>query len=192
MTKEEIEIIASKTFVTERLTQVRDIFLFCCYTGLAYIDMKKLKRSEIGIGIDGEKWIFTSRTKTETPSRIPLLSFSLELLERYENHPQCVNKDLAFPVLSNQKMNSYLHEIAGVSGIQKRLTFHIARHTFATTITLTNGVPIETMSKMLGHKSIRTTQIYSKVLDLKVSSDMKKLKERIEGDLKLQAEMKNI
>ena len=154
--------------------------------------MKKLKRSEIGIGIDGEKWIFTSRTKTETPSRIPLLSFSLELLERYENHPQCVNKDLAFPVLSNQKMNSYLHEIAGVSGIQKRLTFHIARHTFATTITLTNGVPIETMSKMLGHKSIRTTQIYSKVLDLKVSSDMKKLKERIEGDLKLQAEMKNI
>jgi site-specific recombinase XerD len=192
LTKEEIEIIASKTFVTERLTQVRDIFLFCCYTGLAYIDMKKLKRSEIGIGIDGEKWIFTSRTKTETPSRIPLLSFSLELLERYENHPQCVNKDLAFPVLSNQKMNSYLHEIAGVSGIQKRLTFHIARHTFATTITLTNGVPIETMSKMLGHKSIRTTQIYSKVLDLKVSSDMKKLKERIEGDLKLQAEMKNI
>ena len=138
LTKEEIEIIASKRFATERLGQVRDIFLFCCYTGLAYADIKKLKRSEINIGIDVTKWIFTTREKTETPSRIPLLPYSLKIFEQYENHPQCINKGTAFPVLSNQKMNSYLHEIADVSGILKKLTFHIAKHTFATTITLTD------------------------------------------------------
>jgi len=182
LTKEEIEIIASKTFGTERLAQVRDIFLFWCYTGLAYADIKKLKRSEISIGIDDTKWIFTTREKTETSSRIPLLPYSLRILEQYENHPHCINKGTAFPVLSNQKMNSYLHEIADVSGIQKKLTFHIARHTFATTITLTNGVPIETVSKMLGHKSIKTTQMYSKILDMKVSEDMQKLREKFEGN----------
>jgi site-specific recombinase XerD len=179
LTKEEIEKIGEKTFVSDRLTQVRDIFLFCCYTGLAYADIKKLKRSEINLGIDGRKWIFTSRQKTETSSRVPLLDFSLEILERYKDHPHCVYKDLAFPVLSNQKMNAYLHEIAEVSGIQRKLSFHIARHTFATTITLTNGVPIESVSKMLGHKSLRTTQIYTKVLDLKVSSDMQTLREKL-------------
>src|ERR1035438_2622084 len=169
LTKEEIEIIASKSFATERLGQVRDIFLFCCYTGLAYADIKKLKRSEINIGIDDTKWIFTTREKTETPSRIPLLPYSLKILEQYENHPQCINKGTAFPVLSNQKMNSYLHEIADVSGILKKLTFHIAKHTFATTITLTNGVPIETVSKMLGHKSIKTTQLPCKILERTLS-----------------------
>jgi site-specific recombinase XerD len=179
-TMEEIEIIKNKQFIADRLSQVRDIFLFCCYTGLAYIDVKKLKRSEINLGIDGEQWIFTNRTKTETGSRIPLLPYSLALLNQYKQHPQCINKDLALPVLSNQKMNAYLHEIADVAGIKKRLTFHIARHTFATTITLTNSVPIETVSKMLGHKSIRTTQIYAKILDLKVSTDMKKLREKFE------------
>ena len=183
LTKEEIEIIASKRFATERLGQVRDIFLFCCYTGLAYADIKKLKRSEINIGIDVTKWIFTTREKTETPSRIPLLPYSLKIFEQYENHPQCINKGTAFPVLSNQKMNSYLHEIADVSGILKKLTFHIAKHTFATTITLTNGVPIETVSKMLGHNSIKTTQIYSKILDMKVSADMQRLREKFEVNL---------
>jgi site-specific recombinase XerD len=182
LTKEEIEIIANKTFVSQRLTQVRDIFLFCCYTGLAYADIKKLRRSEICIGIDGKKWIFTQREKTETPTRVPLLPVTLKILEQYESNAECTKKGIVFPVLSNQKMNSYLHEIADVAGIQKRLTFHIARHTFATTITLTNGVPIETVSKMLGHKSIRTTQIYTKVLDLKVSSDMQRLQEKLEAN----------
>jgi site-specific recombinase XerD len=179
LTEEEIQTIAKKALVTDRLKQVRDIFLFCCYTGLAYADIKKLKRSEINLGIDGEKWIFTSREKTETSSRIPLLPFSLEILERYKNHPQCVHHDRAFPVLTNQKMNSYLKEIVDVCGIQRKLTFHIARHTFATTVTLTNGVPIETVSKMLGHKSLRTTQIYAKILDLKVSEDMKTLRTKL-------------
>jgi site-specific recombinase XerD len=180
LSKEDLEKMAAVRFPTERSGQVRDIFLFCCYTGLAYADIKKLKRSEIVIGVDGERWIFTSRQKTETPSKIPLLPTALEILTRYENNPMCLNKDLLMPVLSNQKMNDYLKQIADMSGIDKVLTFHIARHTFATTITLSNGVPIETVSKMLGHKSLRTTQHYAKILDLKVSQDMMVLKGKLE------------
>ena len=176
LSKEDLEKMANVQFPTERSGQVRDIFLFCCYTGLAYADIKKLKRSEIVIGVDGERWIFTSRQKTDTPSKIPLLPAALEILGKYENHPMCFNKNLLMPVLSNQKMNDYLKQIADLSGIDKVLTFHIARHTFATTITLSNGVPIETVSKMLGHKSLRTTQHYAKILDLKVSQDMQELK----------------
>jgi site-specific recombinase XerD len=180
LSKEDLEKMAAVRFPTERSGQVRDIFLFCCYTGLAYADIKKLKRSEIVIGVDGERWIFTSRQKTDTPSKIPLLPAALEILTRYEDNPVCLNKDLLMPVLSNQKMNDYLKQIADLSGIDKVLTFHIARHTFATTITLSNGVPIETVSKMLGHKSLRTTQHYAKILDLKVSQDMRMLKEKLE------------
>jgi integrase len=180
LSKEDLQKIASVQFPTERSGQVRNIFLFCCYTGLAYADIKKLKRSEIAIGIDGERWIFTSRQKTDTPSKIPLLPPALEILEKYENDPRCQNENLLMPVLSNQKMNDYLKQIADLSGIDKVLTFHIAPHTFATTITLSNGVPIETVSKMLGHKSLRTTQQYAKILDLKVSHDMMVLKNKLE------------
>lgn len=175
--KEELDNIHQKRFCTERLNQVRDIFLFCCYTGLAYIDVKNLRRDQIKVGIDGEKWIFTQRQKTETPTRLPLLPQALEIISAYNNHPQCSYKGLVLPVMSNQKMNSYLKEIADVCGIQKTLTFHIARHTFATTITLGNGVPIETVSKMLGHKSLKQTQHYAKILDLKVSQDMGRLRD---------------
>ena len=157
LSKEDLEKMAAVRFPTERSGQVRDIFLFCCYTGLAYADIKKLKRSEIVIGVDGERWIFTARQKTDTPSKIPLLPAAQEIMGKYEDHPICVNKDLLMPVLSNQKMNDYLKQIADLCGINKVLTFHIARHTFATTVTLSNGVPIETVSKMLGHKSLRTT-----------------------------------
>lgn len=179
LTQEELQTIASKEFATPRLNYIRDIFLFCCFTGLAYIDVKKLKRSEIGRGVDGEKWIFTNRQKTETASRIPLLPVSLNILKQYENHPQCVNDGKALPVPSNQKMNAYLKEIADICGIAKNLTFHIARHTFATTVTLSNGVPIETISKMLGHTNLKTTQIYAKVMDRKISDDMNILKNRL-------------
>ena len=151
---------------------MRDIFLFYCYTGLAYADVKKLKRNEIAMGIDGEKWIFTHRQKTETPTRLPLLPPALEILDRYKDHPLCVNTGQMLPVLANQKMNGYLKEIADVCRITKKMTMHIARHTFATTVTLTNGVPIETVSKMLGHRNLKTTQHYAKILDLKVSADM--------------------
>ena len=174
----EIQNIINKDFKNERLSLVRDIFLFSCFTGLAYIDVKNLTRSHISIGIDGDKWIFTHRQKTESASKIPILSVTQMIIDKYENHPQSVNEEKLLPILSNQKMNAYLKEIAAVCEIEKELTFHIARHTFATTITLTNGVPIESVSKMLGHKNLRTTQHYAKVLDKKVSEDMKILRDK--------------
>src|SRR5690606_25876397 len=133
----------------------------------------------ICLGIDGEKWIFTHRQKTESASKIPILPVTQLIIDKYLEHPQCLNEDRLLPILSNQKMNAYLKEIAGICEINKELTFHIARHTFATTVTLSNGVPIESVSKMLGHKNLRTTQHYAKVLDRKVSDDMRLLKEKI-------------
>ena len=180
LTEEEVQRIADKCFDIDRLSQVRDVFLFCCFTGLAYVDIKKLKLSEISKGVDGGLWIFTNRQKTDSRSAIPLLPSAIQLLEKYSKHPLCINKDMPLPVPSNQKMNGYLKEIASMCGIDKILTSHIARHTFATTITLSNGVPIETVSKMLGHSSIKQTQHYAKILDLKVSADMILLKQKLE------------
>lgn len=182
LSEEEIQAIMNKDFGTDRLSLVRDIFLFSCFTGLAYIDVKNLTKSHINLGIDGEKWIFTHRQKTESASKIPILPVTQMIIEKYANHPQAVNQDRLLPILSNQKMNAYLKEIAGVCNINKELTFHIARHTFATTVTLTNGVPIESVSKMLGHKNLRTTQHYAKVLDKKVSDDMQILKSKFTSD----------
>ena len=179
LTAEELETMADKNFGTDRLAHVRDIFLFSCFTGLAYADLQKLRRPEISTGIDGGKWIFTRRQNTDTASRIPILPMAQEIIDRYADHPQCKAKDKVLPILSNQKMNAYLKEIADCCGITKRLTFHIARHTFATTITLSNGVPIETVSKMLGHRNLKTTQHYAKILDRKVSQDMQALKEKL-------------
>ena len=178
LSEDEIQNLINKELKTERLSLVRDIFLFSCFTGLAYIDVKNLTKSHVSIGIDGEKWIFTHRQKTESASKIPILPVAQMIIDKYENHPQCNNVDKLLPILSNQKMNAYLKEIAGICEIEKELTFHIARHTFATTVTLTNGVPIESVSKMLGHKNLKTTQHYAKVLDRKVSEDMKVLKEK--------------
>jgi len=178
LSAEQIGQITEKTFDTVRLNQVRDIFLFCCFTGLAYADVQKLTRSEIIRGADGEMWIVTKRLKTNTPTKVPLLPSALTILEKYSNDPVCCIKGKALPVSTNQKMNAYLKEIAGVCGINKELTFHTARHTFATTVTLSNGVPIESVSKMLGHTNIKTTQHYAKILDMKVSKDMALLKER--------------
>lgn len=175
----EIQTIADKEFATSRLEQVRDVFLFCCFTGLAYSDVKKLTRDHVIIGIDGERWIKVNRTKTDTRSSIPILPSAQAILDKYVNHPKCSVDKTLLPVSSNQKMNDYLKEIAAVCGIEKNITFHIARHSFATTVTLQNDVPIESVSKMLGHKSIRTTQHYAKVLDKKVSNDMAMLKEKM-------------
>lgn len=176
LSEADLDAIAVKEFPTQRLEQVRDIFLFCCFTGLAYSDVKKLSKNHIIIGIDGEKWIKINRTKTDTRSSIPLLPIPLGIIEKYANNPKCKVEDRLLPVLSNQKMNGYLKEIGDLCGITKNITSHLARHTFATTVTLTNCVPIETVSKMLGHKSIRTTQQYAKVVDRKVSDDMQLLK----------------
>lgn len=181
LSDDEIQALASKVFTMDRLIHVRDIFLFSCYTGLAYADVYQLTPDRIAKGIDGNQWIFTCRQKTDTPSRIPLLPQALALLEKYKDHPKCVHAGKVLPVLTNQKMNSYLKEIADVCGITKTLTYHIARHTFATTVTLNNDVPIESVSKMLGHKSIKITQHYAKIIDKKVSSDMQLLLEKMKA-----------
>ncbi len=179
LTKEELDRLIKKKFDIERLRVVRDVFVFCCYTGLAYVDVHKLKRSELVKGIDGDLWIYTSRKKTDTLSRIPVLPAALSVIESYNDHPQCIAEDSLLPVMSNQKMNAYLKEIADLCKINKLLTFHIARHTFATTVTLNNGVPIESVAKMMGHTSIKTTQIYAKVMDHKISSDMQLLRKKL-------------
>jgi site-specific recombinase XerD len=178
LTEEEIQNIINKDFKIERVAMVRDIFIFSCFTGLAYIDVKQLTKNHISLGIDGDKWIFKNRQKTDTTSKIPLLPMAMEIVDKYKNHPTCVNENRLLPILSNQKMNAYLKEIADVCEINKELTFHIARHTFATTVTLSNGVPIETVSKMLGHNNLKTTQHYAKILDKKISNDMMILKEK--------------
>lgn len=178
LNEEEIKMLLVKKFTIERLSLVRDIFLFSCFTGLAYVDVKKLTRMNITTGIDGEKWIHTNRQKTETASNIPLLPIAEQIISKYKDNPLCAADDRLLPVLSNQKMNAYLKEMADLTGINKELTFHIARHTFATTVTLTHGVPIESVSKMLGHKNLRTTQHYAKILDRKVSEDMKVLRSK--------------
>ncbi|MBB6271183.1 integrase [Pedobacter cryoconitis] len=176
---DEIQRMADHNFKFSRLSHVRDIFLFCCFTGLCYADVSKLKKSEIITDDRGEKWISTYRKKTDTVVKVPLLPMALEIMSKYSDHPSCSEGNSVLPVSSNQKTNNYLKEIATSCEISKELTFHIARHTFATTVTLANGVPIESVSKMLGHTDIKTTQHYAKILDLKLSQDMALLKIRL-------------
>ncbi|MGK0291555.1 MAG: site-specific recombinase XerD [bacterium] len=177
--KEELQRLATLKLSIPRLDMVRDMFIFACYSGLAYIDISNLTKDNIRIGIDGYKWIIMERKKTKTPSNIPLLPIAEELVEKHEDFPGKKTDDHIFPNFSKKKLNTYLKELADLASIDKNLTFHIARHTFATTVTLANGVPIESISSMLGHKSIRTTQIYSKVVNEKVSKDMIKLKKKL-------------
>ncbi|PJR05028.1 site-specific integrase [Avrilella dinanensis] len=179
LSKEELAVLEKKNFSIERLQSVLDMFLFSCYTGLAYIDISKLSRKHICKGIDGKDWLMTKREKTNTLVKVPLLPHAVQLISKYKNHPVAVANETLFPVITNQRMNGYLKEIADLCKIKKNLTFHLARHTFATTVTLSNGVPIESVSKMLGHTSIRTTQIYAKVVEQKLSEDMQNLKLKI-------------
>ena len=179
LTKEELKVLSKKNFKIERLQSVLDMFLFSCHTGLAYIDIFNLTQENIVKGIDGRDWLMTNRQKTNTTVRVPLLPEAVQLIKKYKDHPVAVAKGTLFPVVSNQRMNGYLKEIAEICGIDKNFTFHLARHTFATTVTLSNGVPIESVSKMLGHTSIRTTQIYAKVVEHKLSEDMQNLRERM-------------
>ncbi|MBK8346945.1 MAG: integrase catalytic domain-containing protein [Saprospiraceae bacterium] len=131
------------------------------------------------VGINGKSWIYTSRQKNENVSNVPLLEPALEIIEKYKDHPLCVNKNRILPMKSNQKLNAYLKELADICDIKKPLTTHIARHTFATTVLLSNGVSIEATSKMLGHKSIKTTQIYGKIVESRVGEEMDKLSEKL-------------
>lgn len=173
--EDELNAIIKKSFEMDRLDQVRDIFVFSCFTGLAFVDVEKLSPKNICIGIDGKKWVSTKRQKTDINSSVPLLPIAEAIVNKYKDNKFCQIKNRLLPVLSNQKMNAYLKEIATVCGIRKELTYHTARHTFATTVTLSNGVPIESVSKMLGHSSIKMTQHYAKITDTKVSRDMSEL-----------------
>lgn len=179
LTDMELQKMAEIEFDIPRLDLVRDIFLFCCYTGLAFADVKKLSENDIVIGMNGKKWIKTKRQKTKSLSSIPILEVPEAILDKYRDHPHVKAGKGLLPVLTNQKSNAYLKEIADVCGIKKNLTTHLARHTFAATVTLSKGVPIESVGKMLGHKSLKTTQIYAKVLDEKVGKDMEALEEKM-------------
>ncbi|MEM9544888.1 MAG: tyrosine-type recombinase/integrase [Bacteroidota bacterium] len=160
----------------DRLQYVKDLFVFSCYSGLVYIDTMNLTSKNIVIGIDGNKWIYTDRQKSRKSVRIPLLPKAEELIDKYRKHPRSIYTGTLFPKISNQRLNSYLKELASLAEIESKFTFHVARHTFATTIALMNGLPIETLSKILGHSKITTTQMYAKVLNQKVSEDMNNLK----------------
>lgn len=184
LTGEELSKIEKKDFSVERIQYVKDLFVFACYTGMAYIDVMQLTPNNIVKGSDGNRWIDTEREKTQTPVKVPILPKAADIIEKYKDDPRAISQGALFPVISNQKLNSYLKEVADLCGIKKHLTFHLARHTFATSVTLSNGVPIETVSKMLGHTTIRTTQIYAKVVEQKVSQDMANLRNRLERNEK--------
>ena len=184
LTTDELSEIEMHSFRIKRLDQVRDVFVFVCYTGFSYSDLKKLTSDSISKGIDGKQWIIYEREKTGVRSSIPLLPKAQAIVDKYSTDPECVANNQLLPVKSNQKLNSYLGEIAELCGIDKHITMHLGRHTFATTVTLTNGVPIETVQKMLGHKNLSTTQIYSKVVDTKISNDMDALATKLSQPVK--------
>lgn len=163
-----------------RLECVRDTFVFCCFTGLAFIDVKTLKRSDISADANGNMWIRKNREKTEELSVIPLLDVPQTIMRKYSGHPVVLTTGVVLPVMSNQKVNAYLKEIADLAKISKHLTSHIARHTFAT-MSLNNHVPLETISKMLGHSDIKTTQIYARLLDNTISEDMEIMRAKFNG-----------
>lgn len=179
LTKAELTMLENRVFESERLATVRDIFVFQCYTGLAYIDVYQLKKDSIKQGIDGKLWIISNRQKTKSNTDIPLLPKALEIMERYKTHPMCIERGSVLPVRSNQKMNEYLKEIADLSNIQSKLNTHKARRTFASTITLNNGVPIHVVKELLGHHSVKQTEEYAITEQESISREMTELKEKL-------------
>ena len=178
LTKEELELLLTKQIEIQRLDHVRDIFIFCCFTGLSYIDVRNLTYENICKSFDGKLWIMTKRQKTDNPVNVLLLDIPKQIIDKYRD---TLPGNVVLPVLSNQRMNSYLKELADICKINKNLTFHMSRHTFATTITLSNGVPIETVSKMLGHSNLKTTQIYARITNEKISHDMLALASKLQS-----------
>jgi len=174
LTEEELQTIMNKNFQNERIENVKNTYLFCCFTGLAFIDVKQLTIDDI-TEKDGKYWIKKKRQKTKNLSVIPMIPPAVELMNKYESHSKRKENRLVLPVISNQKMNLYLKEIADLCGIDKHLSTHTARHTFATTVTLANQVSMEVVSKMLGHSSINMTKKYARVIDELINKDMEKV-----------------
>ena len=175
LTWDELQTVINKKFELPRIDLVRDIFIFCAFTGLSFIDVKQLTSEHIVKDREGNYWIRKARQKTKNMCNIPLLDVPLSIIEKYEGYPLCEKRNVLLPVPCNQKMNSYLKEIADLCGIKKNLSTHVARHTFATTVTLANGVALTNVAKMLGHTSTRMTEHYAKVLNHNIYSDMKKV-----------------
>jgi site-specific recombinase XerD len=176
LTKEELLKVEKHQFSTGRIQSIKELFIFCCYTGLAFKEMSLLKKSDIITGFDGNLWIVVNRSKTDRDYKVPLLPTAQKILQSYKNE----NSDLLFPKISNQKFNEYLKEIAGVTGISKNLTHHIARKTFASTVLLYNDVPMEVVSELLGHSKLSTTQEhYAKVVQNKVSQHITELGKKL-------------
>ncbi|RYY36962.1 MAG: site-specific integrase [Sphingobacteriaceae bacterium] len=175
----ELAQLENHTFSTPRLSTVRDIFVFQCYTGLAYIDAFNLKKSDIKFGIDGEMWIITERQKTGGNINIPLLPKAKAIMERYKDHKLCLERNSVLPVTSNQKMNAYLKEIADLCGIESTLNTHKARRTFGSTVTLNNDVPIHVVKELLGHQSVKQTEEYAITEQQSVGREMKQLQLRL-------------
>ena len=169
--KQELKAMLNKAISIPRLAQVRDIFCFCCLTGLAFTDVQQLKEEHLVADIHGKIWIRKARQKTKNMCNIPLLDEAQKILDRYKEHPYCQTHGVLLPVCSNQKMNSYLKELADICGIRKNLSTHCARHTFAT-LTLASGATIDNVAKMLGHANVNMTRRYAKVLDSSIMRDM--------------------
>lgn len=172
LSREELDILMNKDFAIKRLEQVRDIFVFCCFTALAFVDVQQLSREHLIKDNNGALWIRKARQKTSQMCNIPVLSIPQRILRIYEDNAECIKKGVLLPVISNQRMNAYLKEIADLCGITKRLTTHVARHTAATTVFLGNEVSMENVAKILGHSNIKMTQHYAKVLDSSIMRDM--------------------
>jgi len=180
LSREELSRIEAIVLKDPLLKTVRALFIFSCYTGLSYTDLMDLKSKNIVTKTDGQKWLETTRRKTDIPVRIPLLTPALAVLDEFKDRAGIIHWDDLFPWVSNQVMNKCLKLIGELCATRMNLTFHIARHTFATTVTLENNVPIETISKLLGHTKITTTMIYAKVLQSKIGQDMKVLQEKLD------------
>lgn len=183
LSKGELNKIMTREFAITRIAQVRDVFVFCCFTGLAFIDVKTLTAKDLQQGVDGNLWIRKQRNKSKQWAHIPILPDARLIIERYSSNPRCQRKGVLLPVLSNQKMNAYLKEIADLCGIQKNLTTHCARHTFATTVTLANKISMESVSKMLGHSSLTMTQKYARVLDSSIGLEMSQLADKMKSQM---------
>lgn len=178
----ELDALTALSLPKKSMRLVRDVFVFSCYTGLSYIEVKNLTRKSIANGIDGGMWVMVRRQKSKTSVKLPLLDEAKEILGRYSDYPCAENDYKLLQVFSDQKINKYLKEIAKLCEIDKNLTFHVARHTFATTVALLNGVPIETVSKLLGHTKLSTTQKYARVVEKKISKDMEQLKAKLKSN----------
>ncbi len=172
LTQDEIARLVQKEFESDRLDLVRDVFVFCIFSGLAFVDVLNLRPEHITTDHNGKQWIRKSREKTDIMCNIPLLQIPQMILEKYKGHPKCEQKGVLLPVMANQNMNNYLKEIATLCGINKRLTTHVARHSFASSVALANKVSLSNVAKMMGHTTTRMTHHYAKVMDSSIMDDM--------------------